>query len=234
MSSHSPILPDPLPLREALRGLRHVLRRGGHSLTETLPVETLPEPAAKVAEKLLREAESLARNIDTAASSLAKFVLGDQVNDAMHLNIPAAAKDGASPFATSFYVALQSALPRLGVKDAFVSEIAAYESYEQSMRIDHVDAADLAADLMMRLLENRVLRDLRPAVLRIPASAVEAVAVFAVLLWQQSNWSYSESEEALDAATDIAIAINAEVAQSQGDGGPAHLAALFRKYACHV
>lgn len=115
-----------------------------------------------------------------------------------------------------------------------MSEIAAYESYNQSMRQNHVDAADLAADLMTRLLENRVLRDLRPAALRIPVNAVEAVSVFAVLLWQQSHWSYSDSEEALDAAIDITVAINVEVALCHGDSDPTHLAAMFRKYACHV
>ena len=57
MSSQSPLLPDAMPLREALRGLRHVLRKGGETLKETMTVDTLPPPAARLAGAVLREVE---------------------------------------------------------------------------------------------------------------------------------------------------------------------------------
>lgn len=234
MSNHTPILPDPLPLREALRGLRHVLRRGGHSLAETLAVETLPQPAAKVAVKVLREAEDLARNVDTAASGLARPMLGGDAGEPVHLTHLQADGDLSGPFAHSVYAALNSVIPRLGAKAAFVSEIAARESYLACAARAHDDAADLAADLMASLLGARVLRDLQQGASRLPEGALEPVAVFAVLLWQQSSWSEADSEAALDAAVDIAIAVQADCLAALQSGDVSRVAALFRKYAAHV
>ena len=39
MSRHAPLRPDPMPLREALRGLRFMLRRGGETLAETITMD---------------------------------------------------------------------------------------------------------------------------------------------------------------------------------------------------
>ena len=44
-----------MPLREALRGLRFLLRRGGETIVDTLNVETLPKPASDLAGAVLRE-----------------------------------------------------------------------------------------------------------------------------------------------------------------------------------
>lgn len=61
--------PDALALREALRGLRYLLRRGGETLAETLPG---PAGAA------LREVEPIAQAASDLASDVARSVLGAQ------------------------------------------------------------------------------------------------------------------------------------------------------------
>ena len=74
MVQHSPVRPDPMTLRDALRGLRHAMRRGGESLFE-LPVGVLPRPAAQIAGVVLKGGERLAREADRLASGLARRVL---------------------------------------------------------------------------------------------------------------------------------------------------------------
>jgi hypothetical protein len=220
--------PDPMPLREALRGLRFLLRRGGETLAETITLETLPKPAADLAGAVLREIGGVARSADELASGLAKRVLGAAKPPSMTLDALARDDDGGAQFAAAIYVALRSVLRRLGAPGVFVSEAAARHAWAQGGTAD-------AATLALALTEARVVRGATaPEAARVPGSALEAVAVFAVLLWLQSTRSDAEDDEALQAATDLAVALAPEISRAFADGDTPRIAGLFTRYAAHV
>lgn len=217
-----------MPLREALRGLRFLLRRGGETLAETISLEALPRPAAALAGAVLREMGGVARSADELASGLAKSVLGAPALPSLTLDALAGDEDGGAQFAAAIYVALRSVLRRLGAPGVFVSEAAARHAWGQGGK---PDAATLALDL----IEARVVRGATaPEAARVPGSALEAVAVFAVLLWLQSTRSDAEDDEALQAATDLAVALAPEIARAFADGDTPRIASLFARYAAHV
>ena len=235
MSSQSPIRPDPMPLREALRGLRHVLRRGGETLAETISVDALPRPAADLAGAVLREVGGLVQRVDMVASGLAKSVLGGNDPAVTSLTDLGLVRDADARFAEAVYVALRSVLKRLGAPGAFVSEASARKVYAQALARNRDASSAMAAVLTLDLLAARVLRDATAEeAARVPGAALEPVAIFAVLLWLQSARSEQENEAALDAATDLAIAIAHDVARACAEGDIARLTALFEKWAPHV
>ena len=216
-----------MPLREALRGLRFLLRRGGETLAETITIEGLPRPAADLAGVVMREVEGIARNVDEIASGLAKSVLGGGEAPSVTLDALAAGDNGAR-FGAAVYVALRSVLRRLGAPGVFISEAAARQAWVQG------DKAD-AATLTLRLLAARVVRGTTAEeAARVPGSALEPVAIFAVMLWLQATRSDAENEEALHAATDLAVALAADVARACADRDAPRLAALYTRYAAHV
>lgn len=219
------LLPDPIPLREALRGLRHMLRRGGETLADTLPVHSLPKPAADIAGAVLREVEGIARGVNGVASGLAKTVLGDSSPD--HPTLNDLTGPGADDrFAAATYAALRAVLDRLGAPGVFVSEAAAREV--------HAQADGDAARLTLALLDARVVRGATAdEAARVPGSALAPVAVFAVMLWLQSDRT-GEDDAALDAATDIGVTLAAKVATAADTRDEAALSALYTKYAAHV
>lgn len=226
MTSPLPLRPDPMPLREALRGLRFLLRRGGETLAETVTLEGLPKPAADLAGAVLREVGGIARNVDEVASGLAKTVLGGDAPQSVTLEDLGGAEDAAARFAAATYVALRSVLRRLGAPGVFISEAAAHHAY--------APGAD-AATLTVNLLEARVLRGTTAQeAARVPGSALEPVAIFAVLLWLQSTRAEDENEAALDAATDLAVALATDVAKASAARDTARIAALYARYVSHV
>lgn len=226
MSHHAPIPPDPMPLREALRALRFMLRRGGETLVETIGVEGMPKPAADLAGLVLREMTDLARNVDEIASGFASAVLGGHEQPSVHLNDLATDDASAARFAAAVYVALRSVLRRLGAPGVFVSEAAARRAWGQGTD---------AAALTMCLLRERVVRGTTALeAARVPGSALEPVAIFAVILWLQSTRSDHENEAALDAATDLAIALADRIAEACAAHDTGRIAALYSRYAAHV
>jgi hypothetical protein len=225
--------PDAAPLREALRGIRFLLRRGGATVADTLPLETLPDPAAGLAKRMLREVEGIARSVDEAASAAAKTVLGGQGSPSDRLDKLVSHSAAAAEFGRAIYLALDAVLRRIGVADAFVSEMSARSTFA-AWRRDHPEGEpeDWAAALTLRLLEARVIRGAVPS--GTGTRDVEPVALFAVLLWLQSDRSDSENEAVLEAAADIALARASEVAAVVRSGVPSAIAALYRKYVDHV
>ncbi|VDC30672.1 hypothetical protein [Pseudogemmobacter humi] len=222
----APFLPDPVPLREALRGLRHLLRRGGETLRDTITgtgmTEALPRPAASLAQSVLREAEGIARQMDEAASDLAKTVLGgaDLSADARLSDL-----DTGPAFAAVIYLALARVLDRLGIRPAFISESAALRAL--SATSPGADDAGTAARLTRALLDSRVIRDIGPEA----GAETGAIAVFAVMLWLQSGRGDGDDTDALAAAADLARALAPEIAAA---GDEAALAQLYRSWAPHV
>jgi hypothetical protein len=231
-----PIPPDPMPLREALRGLRFMLRRGGETLADTMSVESLPKPAADLAGVVLREVGGLARNVDEVASGLAKTILGGHAPQSATLDALSTTRDAGAQFAAAVYVALRTVLRRLGAPGVFVSEAAARAAFDRHAAQPGDDVvADTAAQLTVDLLDARVVRGATAGeAAHVPGAALEPVAIFAVMLWLQSARSDEDNEAALDAASDLAVAVAADVAAACASRDAGRIGALYARLVAHV
>lgn len=217
-----------MPLREALRGLRFMLRRGGETLIDTIGIDGLPKPASDLAGAVLREVGGVARNVDEIASGLARTVLCKTAAQSFSLNDLAAGRGGDALFGSAVYVALRSVLVRLGAPGVFVSEAAARQAYNLDRTAD-------VATLTINLLNGRVVRGTTAEeAARVTGSALEPVAIFAVLLWLQSTRAEDENEAALDAATDLAVALAGDVDKAFVARDKGRIEALYEKYVAHV
>lgn len=231
MSAPSLPQPDPLPLREALRVLRHGFRRGRRVLRDTVPVDILPRPAARLAGGLFHRLDSLAQGFDEATTGLARRLL---VEDAPVPSLAdlASGPESQAAFASALYAGLRTVLRRLGDEEAFVSEALARKAYVGVAGASG-DPASVAAELALSLLAEQVVRDI--SVPRdLPGDAVAPVAVVGVLLWMMSDRQEGEAEESLAAATDLALALSAEISAAARARDLKRLASIFREFASHV
>lgn len=229
-------LPDAMPMRDALRGLRHAVRRGGETLLDVMPVGSLPRPAAQLAGAVLHEVGAFAKGVNDVASGLARLALGGSAKSQgslQDLTLHQGAEDG---FAQGIYAALRAVLRHLNAPSSYISETAARSAYlaltpEQRLGSD----ASMAAALSLALAEAKVLRGVSAAdAARVTGQSLDHIAIFAVMLWLQSNRSEAEDEKALEAATDLAVALAAEADAAFRDGDAARLAALYAEFASHV
>ncbi|GGW39727.1 hypothetical protein GCM10011452_30090 [Gemmobacter lanyuensis] len=236
MSNQTFPRPDVMPLREALRGLRFFLRRGGETLAETIDLASLPKPAFDLATVALREAGGIVRSVDDIASDVAKTVLGGTTQSSAPLQDFIGSESSSAEFAVAFYVALTAVLRHLGAPGVLVSEAAARSALE-GMAVANPDETveSRAARLTFRLLDSRVLRGTtaQQAAL-VPGAGLEAVSLFAVLLWLQAVRSEDENEAALMAACDMAVALAPEISMAVHQKNTDQIAALYRKYVSHV
>ena len=244
MPNPSPLHPDPMPLREALRGLRYVLRRGGETLRDTVSSEALPGPAGSLAHAVLREMAALAAQVDDVASEMARTVLGGTVlgGTVVGGTAPEAATlhdlgdhPGAeAQFAAAIYAALRAVLHHLGAPGVFVSEASA-RKVANLARAPGLTDARLAARMTLDLLAAKVIRTpTADEAAQVPGGALQPVAIFAVLLWLQSDRAEPDNEAALVAASDLAIALAGDVAKACADQNLDRIEALYAKYASHV
>lgn len=236
MTRQTFIPPDPMQLREALRGLRFFLRRGGETIVDTLNVKDLPRPASDLAGVVLREVDVLARSVDGIASDVAKSLLGGHQSQTAPLEELIGRPNSDETLAAAFYVALTSVLRRLGAPSVFVSEAAARSAIGSvAQRGPSETAEDYAARLTLALIDARVIRGTtaHEAAL-VPGAALEPASLFAVMLWLQSERSETENEAALDAATDMAVAIAPEISAAFADRDADRIKALYARYVPHV
>lgn len=226
-------LPDPMPLRDALRGLRHAVRRGGETLLDVMPVDSLPAPAAGLAGAVLREVGALAEGLNEVASGFARLALGASDRPHATLHDLTASQHPQDAFAMGIYAALRTVLRRLNAASMYISETAARSAYLSTA--PQGSDAETAAALSLALVAAKVLRgaSAQDAAL-VPGSALDQVAIFAVMLWLQSDRSEAEDEAALDAATDLAIALAPDAAAAFVAGDAVRLAALYAEFAPHV
>lgn len=228
MSRHLPLQPDPMPLREALRGLRFLLRRGSETVATTVSIDGLPKPAADLANVIFREVGGLARNVDEFASGVMDAALGGHDGQVRTLDDLQEKDKAEALFGEAVYAALKSVLRRLGAPGVFVSEAAARRAWLAGPGID-------PAALTINLLNARVLRGATAEeAARVSGSALEPIAVFAVLLWMQSSRLDDENAAALDAATDLAVALAPDVAKACAAGDPVRISDLYARYVSHV
>ena len=229
-------LSDAMPLRDALRGLRHAVRRGGETLLDAMPVDSLPRPAAALAGAVLREVGEFAKGVNDAASGLARLALGANAKPRGSLHDLTARQGAEDGFAQGVYAALRATLRHLNAPSAYVSETAARSAYlaltpEQRLGSD----ASVAATLSLALAKAKVLRGASAAdAARVPGHSLDHIAIFAVMLWLQSNRSEAEDEKALQAATDLAVALAAEADAAFRAKDYPRLARLYAEFAPHV
>jgi hypothetical protein len=236
LSNHSFHRPDAMPLREALRGLRFVLRRGGETIAETFDLDVLPKPASDFANVALREAGDFVRSVDEIASDVAKTLLGGTSSSALPLQEFIEKPNAGSDFAVAFYVALTAILRHLGAPGVLVSEAAARVAFDRlPARVSKEVVENRAAQLTFCLLDARVIRGTtaQQAAL-VPSAALEAVSLFAVMLWLQAERSDDENEAALMAASDMAVALAPEISAAVAEKNVVQIAALYKKYVSHV
>jgi hypothetical protein len=233
LSNPSSMLPDAMPLREALRGLRYVVRRGGKSIKNRVTVDKMPTSAAQLAGVVLREVEVIAKSMDQAASGFAKKMLSSPDPAAPSLYAITGQQNGDVVFAKAFYAATQAVLKRLGTPNLFISEARARKAFQQIAVLDAPDT-EVAATLTLALHNAQVLKGKPAETARVPANAVAPVALFAVMLWLLSQRPETEDEAALDAATDLSVALAFDVSTAFTDGKHQNLAALYAEFASHV
>ena len=229
-------LPDAMPLRDALRGLRHAVRRGGETLLDVMPLDQLPPPASQLAGAVMREMGELAKGMGEVAAGLARIALGG--GDAppggiLHLTAREGAEDA---FAQGIYAALRAVLRRLDAPSVYVSETAARLAYLALLPDQrHGADADIAAALSLSLAEAKVMRGASAQdAAHVPGRAIEHVAIFAVMLWLQSTRSEAEDEAALASATDLALAVATEADAAFCSHDSVRLSALYAEFAAHV
>ena len=229
-------LPDAMPLRDALRGLRHAVRRGGETLLDVMPVGSLPRPAAQLAGAVLHEVGAFAKGVNDVASGLVRLALGGSAKSPgslQDLTLHQGAEDG---FAQGIYAALRAVLRHLNAPSAYISETAARSAYLALMPEQRLGSdASMAAALSLALAEAKVLRGLSAAdAARVTGQSLDHIAIFAVMLWLQSNRSEAEDEKALEAATDLAVALAVEADAAFTAKDNTALATLYTEFASHV
>lgn len=232
-----PIEPDAMPIREALRAVRHLVRRSGRTVRETVGPGLLPPPAEAVADTLIRDAREAARGMETVVSDFARSVIGARGGPEVTLGALERTPEAEARFAAAAYAMLKHGLRRLGANPPpFVSEAAARRAYADVAAAPMpASAAEAAARLTIALLDARVVRGVGPeGAGKLKAGAVEAVAVVALSLCLLSTRTAEESEAALEAAIDLAVVLAEDALSAIRSVDVTRLAAFYARYASHV
>ena len=235
MSKPGP-LSDPMSLRDALRGLRHAVRRGGESFLDAMPINALPRPAADLAGVVLREVGEIAKGVNEMASGLARFALGGSDKPQGSLHALSTALGAEDAFARGVYAALRCVLRRLNAPSVYISETAARSAYLASVP-DPGQGPDarFAATLSLALTGAKVLRGLSAAdASQVVGNGLENTAIFAVMLWLQSARDDTDDEAALQSATDLAVALAPEVDAAFRARDVLRLETLYAEFAARV
>jgi hypothetical protein len=220
-----PLAPDILNLRDALRGVRHVLRRSGETLSE-VPAATLPDPVAKIAGAVLRHGGELAKGADKMASGLAKRLLGGSSDSAPSMSEIIADRHAPEVFAATSYVALRAVLQQQGIEDALIVESAARAAYTQlAPDLGNAPEPILAANLTQLILDMNVVCG---------AGEARQLAIFAVVLWLMSDRPQSGSTAALEAAVDLASVLRQDIIAACDARDHGRLVKLYAEFINHV
>jgi hypothetical protein len=225
-----PTLPrlDPAPLKDMARSLRFVAQRGGKTLKSALPLDALPDPAARMADAALAAVMKVGAEADRSVSALAHAMLDEDVPPPP-LDHPEAAEAEAR-FATAAHDGLRIALARLGAEGSLVSETAARRAWRGVAHTGtgQKDSATAAA-LFGALTESHTVREvIWPSDASLPEADAISIASFAVLLAMLSD--PDGFTDLLPAAVDLALALRSDIPAAD----PGRLAALFEEFRDHV
>lgn len=223
---------DAAPLKDVARSLRFVAERSRRTLKDNLPLNMLPEPAARLAEDALATMDRLGQTAQRGVSELAHIMLDpDGPPPPLSIADPTTDTAGAEAhFAAAAHDGLREALLHLGATSALVSESAAARAWHQAMAAGMGDSeGTAAAALFDAMLREGVIREtIWPEQAALSAGDGRRVAVFAVLLAMLADPTDFDSR--LRAATDMALALRADIIPAQ----PKDLLALFNEFRDHV
>jgi hypothetical protein len=150
---------------------------------------------------------------------------------------PLKLRDGAEDaFAQGVYAALRLVLRRLNAPSVYISETAARLAY-LGLTDDQRRGSDaaVAAALSLALAQAKVMRGASAQdAAHVPGNSLEHTAIFAVMLWMQSNRTEADDEAALGSATGLAVAVATEADAAFVAQDSSRLAALYAEFAAHV
>jgi hypothetical protein len=200
---------DTAPIKDVARSLRFAVEQGGRSLRKGLPLDVLPEPAARLADAALATARRIGAEAERGASSLAHLIEGDDTPPPLSHPEEAAAE---ARFAAAAHDGLRAALLRLGAEGCLVSEAAAVRAWRQVTRAAGGSDGDTAAALYLALLDPPAVREVvwPEGVAPLPEAA--RVATFAVLLAMLAD--PAGFQDLLPAASDLALALAGDLLQA--------------------
>lgn len=217
---------DPAPLKDMARSLRFVAERGGRTLKEALPLDILPDPAARAADAALATLRKVGREADRSVSALAHALL-DRKDPS-----PSLSQTADTGFAAAIHDGLRVALSQMGVESSLISETAAGRAWATVHQAGPGGKdSETAAALFVALVQFHAVREAiwREESKPLLPTDTARVAIFAVLLAMLADPSGHAA--LLPAATDLALALRGDLADN--DDATA-LAALFEEFRNHV
>jgi hypothetical protein len=220
---------DPAPLRDMARSLRFVAERGSRTLQKSLPLDALPDPAARMADAALSTVLRVGQGAERSVSAFAHALLDDDAAPPP-LGNPEAAKAEAH-FARAVQGGLRQALTHLGAESTLVSEMAARRAWAEVTRSGTGQSdSETAAALFAALHDAHTVREVVwPDDLALSPSEATQIASFALLLAMLAD---PAGLRALIApCVDLALALRADLAAATT---PAALTALFDEFRDHV
>ena len=222
MPDRRPPLPiDPLALKDAARGLRHLAREAGQTLREALPLIALPGPAALALDAIQHLGEAAERRVSTLAHAALDNAGPVALAD------PALAEER---FAAALYLGLAQALKRLGADAPLIRETAARAAWRQALAAGPGSDSLMAGRLYLALGSTRPLRDATlPRDEDLSLSRAERLAVFAVLLAMLAD--PSRAMDLVPASLDLTLALGADL---EAAVTPDAVGRLFEEFRHHV
>jgi hypothetical protein len=225
---------DLLPVREAFRALRHGLRESGRFVRRASTKIGRSVPLPEAAGTMLQEVEGAAKNVDRLASNLGRKLLGGHAEEVLPGAVTLKDADD-SKLAAIAYSALKSIVAHLGHREAYVSEAAALEAFSKIESRSDLREAEAAAIFLLSLTDENVVR--YPDRIKEGAEEggrPEAVPVFALMLWLQSECDDPYAGEALHTSADLSLALAGDILPAVKARDIARLAALFDEFSSHV
>lgn len=225
---------DLLPVRETFRALRYRFRQNGRFIRRLTKKFRSKVPFPNAAGKMFEEFEGVVKDVDKFASNVGRKLLKGSTEEILATAASLQTSDNDT-LAKVAYAALCSIMRHLGSFEAYVSEAAAHKAFEKVNARAELRQSEIAAALLLTLLDEKVIvHSAGPAEIDALNPSTEATAVFALLLWMQSDCDDPLSGEALYAACDLSIALRDEVAIRVERRDKTAIAGLFEEFSPHV
>jgi len=224
---------DLLPLREALRMMRHGFRQSGRAVKRASRGVGGYMPLPRLAESVLSEVEVAVKDVDRVTSRLGRRFLHGATADRKPDKDSFASLD-ENELGSIAYAALAAVLKHMSLTDVYVSEAAARRVFaEVSGKSDPAKGVD-ASMLFFGLLDGRVIGNAGEEASDAGRRMSAAIAIFALLLWLHSDCADPYQVDALLAASDLAVALKSDLAQAVSARDGQKLARLLDEFSPHV
>jgi hypothetical protein len=222
---------DLLPVRETFRALRYRFRQNGRIIRRLTKKFRSKVPFPNAAGKMYEQFEGVVKDVDKFASNVGRKLLKGSTEEILATAVSLQTSDNDT-LAKIAYSALCSIIRHLGSSDAYVSEAAAHKAFEKVNARAELRQSETAAVSLLTLLDEKVI--VRSAGIDALKPSTEAIAVFALLLWMQSDCDDPLSGEALFAACDLSFALRDEISIRVERRDKTAIAGLFEEFSPHV